>query len=187
MGVKRVMRYLQGTKELGLNFVWKRDMQLPIVESYADADWAGDCSGRKSINGVINMINGTPVSWKSKKQVGVALSSTEAEYVSISECVKITKWVRMMLMELNLLSNCPTVIHEDNSGAILWSSGEKRAKDVDIRYHFVADEVRIRTIRLQYFPTEDMLADALTKALSSIRMEKLRKGLGVNLISKQSH
>ena len=73
------MRYLKGTMPLGLKFCWRKDLQLPIVASFADADWAGDSCDRKSTSGTVVTLNGPPVVWKSKKQVGVALSSTVAE------------------------------------------------------------------------------------------------------------
>lgn len=77
--VKCIMRYLQGTSELGLNSNWEHGNGLPEMIAYSDADWAGDLSDRKSTNGLILLINGTPVVWKSRKQVGVALSSCESE------------------------------------------------------------------------------------------------------------
>ena len=89
--VKRIMRYLKGTMSLGLKFCWRKDLELPIIEFFADADWAGDSSDRKSTSWTVITVNGTPVVWNSKKQVCAAPSSTEAEYVSISECVKATK------------------------------------------------------------------------------------------------
>lgn len=180
--VKRIMRYLQGTKDLGLNVFWKNDAQRPIIEAYADADWAGDTSDRKSTSGVLIMVNGNPVAWKSKKQVGVALSSTEAEYISVSECVKVIKWARMSLSELNMLETTPTVLFEDNMGAIRWSSGEKRAKHVDIRFHFVRDEAENGTVELKYCPTAEMAADILTKPVSARQLEHLRSLLRIGSV-----
>lgn len=86
-------------------------------------------------------VNNTPVVWKRKKQVGVALSYTEAEYIALSECVKETKWIRMMLEEMNTMKNGPMIIWEDNTGMCYQMvHGRKKAKHVDIRFHFVKDE-----------------------------------------------
>ena len=179
IGVKRIMRYLKGTASLGLHFTWRKDSQPPIIESYADADWAGDISDRKSTSGIVVTVNGTPVVWKSKKQGGVALSSTEAEFISISECVKATKWLRMILKELSLLSEFPTVLYEDNTGAIKWTSGEKMAKHVHIRFHFVKEAIMDGSINICYCPTSEMIADALTKGLSAPRTLYLRQELQI--------
>ena len=121
--IKRFMRYLKSTRTSGLNFIWRPDLQLPLIESFADADWAGDETDRKSTSGTVIMVNDTPLVWKSKKQVGVSLSSTEAEFVSISECLKSTKWVHTILEEMNMLAQGPTTFYEDNVGAIKWSLG----------------------------------------------------------------
>ena len=179
IAVKRVMRYLKGTIELGLIFEWNKDRKMPTVNAYADADWAGDLCDRKSTSGTVVLVNGTPGIWKSRKQVGVALSSTEAEFIAMSECVKDVTWVRTMLGELNLLTNAPTTIWEDSQGAIQWSSSEKRAKHVDIRYFFVKDEARCGNIKVQYCPTDDMIADVFTKGTTRQRLEKMRNLLRV--------
>lgn len=108
-------------------------MQQPIVNAVPDLDWVGNVSDTKFKTGVVIIVNDTPVSWKSKKQVGVSLPLTESEYVSICECVKAKNWVRMLLEEINMLQDGLTVLHEDNAGAIRWSSGDKMAKHVYIR------------------------------------------------------
>lgn len=81
---------------------------MPTVNSYAHADWAGDLFDRKSASGTVVLVNDMPVIWKGRKQVGVALSSTEDEFIAMSECVKDITWVRTMLRELNILTNAPT-------------------------------------------------------------------------------
>ena len=185
--VKRIMRYLKGTSSMSLQFSGKNESLLPLVESYSDADWAGDVSDRKSTSGIVIFFNRTPVVWKSRKQTGVSLSSTESEYVALSERVKQTNWIRMVLFELNMLPSDPTVIFENNLGALRWSSGEKRAKHVDIRFHFVADEVEKGTVQIQYCPTHEMIANALTKGLTTHRLEYLRELLCIRNIKEQSH
>lgn len=140
---------------------------MSTVNAYADTDWAGNPSGRKSTSGMVVLVNGTPVVWKSMKPVGVALSSTEAEFIAMSECLMDVTWVRTLLEELSLLTNAPTTIWEDNQGATQWSSSEKRVKHVDRRYFFVKDEARCGNINVRYCPTEDIIADVFKKAKSS--------------------
>ena len=141
-----------------------------------------DCRGK------VVTVNGTPVVWKSSKQVGVALSSTEAEYISISECVKATKWERMVFNEINMLAEGATILHEDNTDAIRWSSGEKRGKYVDIRFHFLIVEVHNGTVQTHYCLTRETIADALTKGVPKAQFEHLREKLQVReCFVPQSH
>ena len=185
--VKRIMRYLKGISSMSLQFSGKKESLLPLVESYSGADWAGDVSDRKSISGIVILVNRTPVVWKSRKQTGVSLSSTESEYVALSECFKQNMWIRMVFFELNMLPSSPTVIFADNLGASRWSSGEKRAKHVDIRFHFVADELEKGTVQIQYCLTHEMVAEALTKGLSTHCQEYLRELLCIRNVKEQSH
>lgn len=158
----------------------------PVVIGYSDADWAGDLTDRKSTSGSIVVINGIPTVWKSQKQTGVALSSCESEYIALSECTKLTKWVRMLLGELGLLEDGPTVVLEDNTGTIKWSNSEKMSKHVDIRHHFVKDESSKGTIKVLHCRTEQMLADLMTKSLTVERVTFLREALYIDNIVPRS-
>jgi hypothetical protein len=98
---KRVLRYLQETKEHGLYYRGgQEDSTFPEPTCYTDSDWAADTEGRKSTGGYVFMIGGTAVSWKTKKQTTVSLSSTEAEYVALSEATKEAMWMKRLLREV---------------------------------------------------------------------------------------
>ena len=87
------------------------------------------------------MMNGTAAIWNSRKQSSVALSSSEAEFISLADSLREIKWLRNFLLELGLQEKKPTVVFEYNSGAIKWGLSDNRAKHIDIRYHFVKDLV----------------------------------------------
>ena len=175
IGVKRVLRYLRGTKDLGLFFKNGARHSLPEMEVYSDADWAGDLKDRKSTSGMTISLNGVLIAWHSRKQQAVAMSSSEAEYIALSDCAKEVIWIRQLLGELGWHGKRATVIHEDNIGAIKWGKSDKRTKHVDIRYHFVRDMVQRGAIELEYCSTNLMLADVMTKALLPTRFKALRE------------
>lgn len=97
--VKTILKYLKGTKDRGIVY----GQGTLTIEGYSDSDWAGDKGSRKSTSGYIFMLNGGPVSWCSKRQATVALSSTEAEYIALTLAAKEATWLRLLLTELGLL------------------------------------------------------------------------------------
>lgn len=113
--VKRILRYLKGTQNHGLLYT-KNDHKNCV--GYSDADWAGDVNDRKSTSGYLFKMSGAPVSWKSKKQACVALSTTEAEYMALSSAAQEATWIRQLTKDLQNAQVKPTVIHEDNQAAI---------------------------------------------------------------------
>ena len=111
---------------------------------YSDSDWAGDINTRRSTSGYNFFIGNSLVSWLSHKQITVAKSSTEAEYVSLSSTAQKAIWLRRLLNGLKFDIVCPTRIYEDNQGAIELSKNSKhhnRTKHIDISYHFVRERV----------------------------------------------
>ena len=113
--VKRNFRYLKGTVSLGVRYQKSED---GVLVGCSDADWAGDQDDRHSTTGNLFMMARGPITWLSKKQGIVALSTTEAEYVALSTATQEAVWLRRLLMDLNALPNGPTVLMEDNQGAI---------------------------------------------------------------------
>ena len=174
--VKRILRYIKGTLDLGIQFDGSKEDELKL-SGFVDADWGGDVNGRKSQSGYIFSLCGGVVSWASKKQTSVALSSTEAEYVAACLATQEAIWLRSLLADLNFIQEEPTIIHEDNQGAIAMSKKPKfhaRTKHIDIKYHFIRDKVESGELLLKYCLSSDMIADMLTKALPRTLFQKFR-------------
>lgn len=177
--LKRTLRYLNGSIDLKLELGGKRDTLN--FYGYVDADWAGS-SDRKSTSGYVLKINGGSVVWASKRQSTVALSTTEAEYIAASAAVQEIIWCRSLLMELNYPCKDPTILFEDNKGCISVSENTKnhgRSKHYDIKYHFVREKVANKEVKLVYCSSHEMIADMLTKPLSSVRFSELRTQMGL--------
>ena len=176
--VKRIFRYLQGTTNSGLSYV--RSNKSSCV-GFSDSDWAGDPNDRKSTSGYMFMIGSAPVSWRSKKQLCVALSSAEAEYVALSSAAQEAIWIRQLLSEIFGKSD-QILIYEDNQSAIQMAKNPQfhgRSKHIAIRYHFIRDTVNKKCVALEYCPTDKMTADMLTKGLGKEQLSKLRSQAGV--------
>ena len=182
-GVKRIMCYLRGTTHHGISYS-KQGAKERV--GYSDADWGGDTDDRKSTSGYV--LSGGPVSWRSKKQSSVALSTAEAEYVAHSGAAQESIWLRQLLTELGNPPLGQTTIFEDNQSAIAMSGNPQfhgRAKHIDIKCHFVREQVNSGTVKLAYCPTADMVVDMLTKALGSTQFRGGRNNyvdLGVQIV-----
>ena len=173
--VKRIYRYLKGSLDVTLKYKKSGDAQLI---GYTDADYAGDLDDRHSISGNLFLMSGGPVSWFSKKQPIVTLSTAEAEYmyVALSTATQEATWIRQLLSDFHVPLEQATIIMEDNQGAICITRNpvtRTRTKHIDIRYHYIREALARGTINLQYCPTETMVADILTKPLPKARFEML--------------
>eukprot|EP00253_Pinus_taeda_P016688 PITA_16688 len=149
---------------------------------FTDADWAGSQTDRKSTSGGVFSIGSTTVSWYSRKQRSVALSSAEAEYMAASLAACEAIWMRKILVGLFGSHLDPTVIYCDNQSCIKLSVNpvfHDRSKHIDIRYHHIRDCVQRRIMLLSYIPTEDQDVDILTKALTRSKFEYHRGRMGV--------
>ena len=175
-GVKRLLRYVIGTVKHGILF--QADQSLEPV-GYVDADWAGDVASRKSTSGYVFIMGGGAVSWCSRQQEVVALSSTEAEYISLCTGVKEAIWLRRLVSNLGIklkVGHGPMLLLVDNQGAIdLAQNGStnRRTKHIDVRYHFNREAVTKKIVQLKYCPSEKMAADILTKILGKVKMTDL--------------
>jgi hypothetical protein len=172
---KRVLRYLKGTLDLGLTF--KHRLDEPIVFGYSDSDWAGDTETRKSTSGYAFFVAGGLVSWKSKRQSIVTLSSTEAEYVALTEALQEAAWLRGLLVELGFERSSlePMPISEDNQSTINLSTNQansNRTKHIDVRYHYCRQEYHSGHVDIRYLPTEVQVADGLTKSLRAVKWQR---------------
>ena len=178
--VKRIMRYLNGTQDMGLLYDGSK---TTTCIGYSDADWAGDLNDRKSTSGYVFQISNAAISWRSKKQSCVALSTAEAEYVALASATQEAIWLRKLLSDLNRKPTGPMLILEDNQAAISMTKNAQyhgRAKHIDIKYHFIREHVANATVKLEYCNSEEMIADIFTKGLSVVQFAKLRKMLGVS-------
>ena len=175
-----LLRYLRGTLDLGIEFDGSEGFR---IAAYSDSDWGADLIDRKSTSGSLIKIAGGPVLWRSSKQSGVSLSTTEAEYIAASETAKSILIIRGILMELDVIDEefvFPLMI--DNTGGIAISGGEKvtrNARHIDIRYHHIRDLVAKRIIEVLYIPSAQMAADGLTKALAAVPFQEFRQHLGL--------
>ncbi len=178
---KRVLRYLKGTRDLGLKYSRPEGGKLNQLWGYVDSDWAGCLDTRKSTTGYVLMFNGAAISWKSKRQNVVALSSAEAEFMAASALVQEVIYLRRLLERLGYLQSGPTPIFEDNRTCIAWTEGSvggsDRAKHIDLRAHFVHDAVKDGILTLQTVSSAENVADLLTKPLPETVFRVLRKRL----------
>lgn len=168
--VKHILRYLKGTLDLGITYHGNGTNKL---EGFCDSDYAGDQETRKSTSGFIFMMNGGAVSWSSKLQRVIALSTTEAEYISLAEATKQSMWLRQILIELEQYQDA-TPINCDNQGALKLvqnPQSHQRTKHIDVRYHYVRDMQQNGMINVKYLATEEQLADILTKSLPGPRFK----------------
>jgi len=146
-----------------LGLVYRKNDHTLI--GFAEADWGSCVVDRRSFSGYVFMLSGAAISWKSQKQRTVSLSSTEAEYVSLSEATKEAIHLRSLLHELDLSTIANIELHSDNQGALFLASDpvhHARTKHIDIKYHFVRDAVRSKQIIVKYLSTDKMIADILT-------------------------
>eukprot|EP00253_Pinus_taeda_P015249 PITA_15249 len=176
---KHVLRYLRGTSGYGL---WYRQEDEVKLCGFTDADWAGSPMDRRSTSGGIFSIGSTSISWYSRKQTSVALSSMEAEYmvVSLAACEAI--WMRKIMVRLFGSHLDPTMIYCDNQSCIKLSANlvfHDVSKHIDIRYHHIRDCVQWIIMLLSYIPMEDQDADILMKALTRRTFEYHRDRIRV--------
>ncbi|GJY65031.1 retrovirus-related pol polyprotein from transposon TNT 1-94 [Tanacetum coccineum] len=181
---KRLLRYLKGTTELGIFYKRKSKASLEV---YTDSDYAGDMDDRRSTSGSAFLLGSAAVSWSSKKQPIVTLSTTESEYVAAASCACQCIWLRRILEELGHKEENTTVIWCDNMSTIQLSSNavfHGRSKHIDIRFHFLRDLVRDGVVELSYCSSEEQVADIMTKPLKLDQFLKLRNRLGMVEASK---
>eukprot|EP00253_Pinus_taeda_P026533 PITA_26533 len=176
---KHVLRYLRGTTQYGL---WYRRTKGVNLLGFTDVDWVGSPSDRKSTSGGIFNLRSVAVSWYSRKQRSVALSSAEAEYMAASQVACEAIWMQKILVGLFGQMMDPTVTYCDNQSCIKLSKNpvfHDRTKHIDIHYHHLRDCVVKKIMMLLYILTEEQDADILTKALSKGKFEFHRDRIGV--------
>jgi hypothetical protein len=172
------LKYLKGTADLGLTYHGDLD-QKNILYGYADSDYAGCKATGRSTSGYIFMLNGAAISWRSRRQSVVAKSSAEAELMSASLAAQEAIHLRMLLGEMGLKQGTITLF-EDNQPCIKIAENplnSDNTKHIRVNYFFVRERVQRNEIQLNYIPTDQMLADCLTKNLDKIKVLKFRKAI----------
>ncbi|GLB42029.1 putative mitochondrial protein [Lyophyllum shimeji] len=180
--VKRVFRYLKGTIDVGLNYSGTAFDREKIFRVFSDADWGNSPDDRRSISGYVCVASGGPVTWSSKKQPTVALSSMEAEYMALCHATREIIWLRSLVNELGLLGNQPTDLITDNQSAIKFADNpvfHARSKHIDIRHHFVRERIISNEIQIYHCVSADNKADILTKPLARPTHDAKMESLGM--------
>jgi hypothetical protein len=178
LAVKRILRYLKGAPSLGL---WYPKGSSLDLMGYSDSDHAGCKIDRKSTTGGCHFLGGKLVSWTSKKQTSVSMSTAEAEYVSAASCCAQILWMKNQLLDYGVKYS-KTPIFCDNTSAIAISHNpvmHSKTKHIDIRYHFLRDHVMKGDIEIHFIPTDKQLADIFTKPLDEKTFKNLIGELGM--------
>ena len=174
-----VIGYIKNTMDYGLTY--SRDYELSPI-AYVDADYGGCRDTRRSTSGYVFMMAGGAVTWSSKRQTTVALSTVEAEYVAMSRCAQQMVWMHNWLDEVDIKHSLPGIIKGDNRGAIALTKNTRdhgKVKHIDIRHHYIRDLLRSGTIAMEQVSSSDNLADVFTKALPHDQHHRLLDGLNI--------
>lgn len=166
LGVKRVMRYLQGTKNLKICYVMEDSMD---ITGYCDADWASDTNDRRSCTGYTFIFQNACISWNSCKQQTVALSTAEAEYMAMASATQEALWLRQLQAELGQGFNSALLIYSDNQSAIRLATTDcykPKTKHIDIRLHFIRESIVNSKVKFLFVNGCNMVADNLTKGVT---------------------
>ena len=174
--VKRILRYLKGTLDVKLCL---GGMALTL-KGYCDADWGGDVNSRRSTMGYVFFLGEGTISWSSKRQPTIALSTTEAEYMAASQSAKEGIWLRQLMADVGCVQERATMIMCDNQSCIALTKNPKHhscTKHIDVQHHFIREKVEEEVIELRYCPTQEMVVDVLTKALARDKHEAMRSAM----------
>ena len=180
--VRQVMRYLAGTRDLGLVYGGSDQTNQPY--GYSDADWAGDLDSRRSTSGFVFLMAGAAVSWGSKLMQGVCTSTQESEYKAGARACKEAIWLTQLCGDLGIEVDC-MIIKGDNTAAIALASNPmvaERSKHIDVQHHFLRERVMSGEVEFNYLPTNLMVADSLTKAVDGPKVVFCREGMGLRVI-----
>ena len=184
---KRVFRYLRGTTNFGLVMSKTGEGRQATLVGYVDASYGDVDNARRATTGYLFKYGNSVVSWASYVQKSVALATTEAEYMALSDATREAIWLRTVFNDLDDEQSA-VILYEDNQGCIDMtknSSGyrRKRSKHIDIRYQFAKLQVELGVVEVRYCPTLKMIADLLTKPIESVgQFQRLRNLMGVKNI-----
>lgn len=176
---KKILKYINTSLDVGLFY---RKGAKFVLQGFADADFAGDRDDRRSTSGFVFLCGNTSISWSSRKQGSVSLSTTEAEYKASAHAAQECIWLRRLLEDLHVKFDQPVPIHGDNLSAIKLTSNpvfHARTKHIELEHHFIREKVLEGIIEMVAVRSEDNVADIFTKALPKGPFEDLRSKLGL--------
>jgi hypothetical protein len=174
-----VLRYLHGTVGYGLRYVSDDEVKM---QGYTDFDWARSAVDRKSTSGCSFSLGSGMISWLSRKQSSMALSTTEIEYIAASVASREAVWLRKLLARLFDLELEPTLINYDNQSCVKLLENlvfHDKLKHIEIKYHFIQDMVQKGGVELRYISTDEQITKILNKPLYRVKYEYFRDKLGV--------
>jgi hypothetical protein len=179
VAAKHVLRYLDGTVGYGLRYVSDGEVKL---QDYTDFGWAGRAVDRKSTSGCCFSLGSGMIAWLSRKQLSMALSTVEGEYIASSVASHEAMWLWKLLAGLFDLELEPILIYCDNQSCVKLSENpvfHDKPKHIEIKYDFIRDMVKKGAVELQYISTDEQIADILTKPLSRVKYDYFKYNLGM--------
>lgn len=177
-GIKRVFRYLKGTKGLGIIYQ-SNNKSLKI---YSDADYANDVETRRSQTGMVAVLSGGAIAWLSQLQKSVATSTMHAETKAACEGAKLSRWLVLLLSELQREKQPAPTLYIDNMSAVKIAKnpeGHQRSKQFEVEDFYVRELVAEGKLIVQHIPGAEQPADIFTKALARVKFQKFRKDIGI--------
>ncbi|RVD87180.1 uncharacterized protein DFL_001423 [Arthrobotrys flagrans] len=184
---RKVLRYLSGTKSLGLTLGRNQDgdQQENLLLGYSDSDLTGDLDDRKSTGRHLWFLNKNLIIWKSKKQTIVADSTWHAEYIAASEAAKDAIWLERLIKTAGIQLRKPPILRLDctaTQSLITNPKQHNRTKHVDIKYHLIRDIYTKRKLQIERVPSADNPADDLTKPLAKLKHQEHVTTIGLRLL-----
>ncbi|XP_014660357.1 uncharacterized protein LOC106804209 [Setaria italica] len=177
--VKRILRYLKHTADMGIKI---QRYNCRLLSAFSDADWAGSVDDRRSTGGFAVYFGSNLISWSARKEVTVPRSSTEEEYKSMANATAEVIWLESLLAELGIGLDQVSCLWCDNLRATYLFANplfHARAKHIEIDFHFVRERVTNKQLQVRFIPSNDQLADGLTKALPVCKFEEFRRNLNL--------
>lgn len=174
---ERTVAHLSFTRHLGLKLGGQAQPDLRV---FSDADFAGCLDTRRSTTGIISFVYGSPITWFSRRQSTVSASTTEAEYIAAAEAIREAEWLVRLLDDINIKVDSPIPIHVDNQSTIKLGDRPHAfalVKHIDVKRHIVRERVANGSVRLEYTPTADQVADVLTKPFTGPKQAQARTQL----------
>jgi transposase InsO family protein len=185
--VKQILRYVKGTLGMGYYYERKKAGEKLCLVGYSDSDMAGDVDDRKSTTGFVFFLGSNLISWTSRKQMVVALSSCEAEYIAAASAACQGVWLRSLLADLLNQNPDKVMISIDNKSTISLCKNpvhHNRSKHIDTRFHYIRECVEEGKIIVEHVGTNDQLADILTKPLGRLKFIEMRERIGLRIVKK---